>query len=134
MIKEVFNKGNLFYNVTIKSRPKVIILNYGKLGNNGRTKTNKYTGNEKEIYHIKYNPPRKEGKDDVTGEPLIIRDDDIKETILQRLVTYHQQTEPLVSFYSDWSKENINKKPVFVAIDGTESPDEIKNNINKQLT
>ena len=86
------------------------------------------------IYHIKYNPPRKEGKDDVTGEPLIIRDDDIKETILQRLVTYHQQTEPLVSFYSDWSKENINKKPVFVAIDGTESPDEIKNNINKQLT
>ena len=86
------------------------------------------------IYHIKYNPPRKEGKDDVTGEPLIIRDDDIKETILQRLVTYHQQTEPLVSFYSDWSKEKINKKPVFVAIDGTESPDEIKNNINKQLT
>ena len=51
------------------------------------------------IYHIKHNPPKAEGKDDATGEPLVIRDDDIEKTILERLVTYHKQTEPLVSFY-----------------------------------
>ena len=51
------------------------------------------------IYHIKHNPPKVEDIDDLTGEPLIIRDDDIEKTILERLATYHKQTEPLVSFY-----------------------------------
>jgi adenylate kinase len=86
------------------------------------------------IYHIKYSPPKEEGKDDITGESLIVRDDDIEETILQRLATYHDQTEPLVSFYSDWSKENIKNKPIFIKIDGTRLPDYINNTLNEKLS
>jgi len=86
------------------------------------------------IYHIKYNPPKEEGKDDNTGEPLITRDDDVKETILERLATYHKLTEPLVSFYSNWSKENVQNKPTFIHIDGTKSPDQINNYLNEKLS
>jgi adenylate kinase len=86
------------------------------------------------IYHIKYSPPKEEGKDDISGEPLIIRDDDTEETILQRLATYHEQTEPLVSFYSNWSKENIKNKPIFINIDGTKLPDHINNTLNEKLS
>ena len=86
------------------------------------------------IYHIKYSPPKEEGKDDITGESLIVRDDDIEETILQRLATYHDQTEPLVSFYSDWSKENIKNKPIFINIDGTKLPEQINNTFNEKLS
>ena len=86
------------------------------------------------IYHIKYSPPKEEGKDDITGESLIVRDDDIEETILQRLATYHDQTEPLVSFYSDWSKENIKNKPIFINIDGTKLPEQINNTLNEKLS
>ena len=86
------------------------------------------------IYHIKHSPPKEEGKDDMTGEPLIIRDDDIKETILKRLDTYHQQTEPLVSFYSIWSKENIENSPIFINVEGTKSPNKINNELDKKLS
>ena len=86
------------------------------------------------IYHIKHNPPFKEGMDDVTGEPLIIRDDDIEETILQRLSTFHKETEPLVSFYSDWAKENVQNKPIFIEIDGTKSPEQVNSSLNKKLS
>jgi len=86
------------------------------------------------IYHIKYSPPKEEGKDDITGEPLIIRDDDIKETILKRLETYHQQTEPLVSFYSSWSNENIENSPIFINVEGTKSPNKINNELNEKLS
>ena len=85
------------------------------------------------IYHIKYNPPKKEGKDDITGEPLIIREDDIKETILKRLETYHQQTEPLVFFYSSWSNEKIENSPIFISVEGTKSPNKINNELNEKL-
>ena len=50
------------------------------------------------IYHIKYNPPKKDGVDDITGDPLIIRSDDVAETIIKRLKNYHDQTEPLIKF------------------------------------
>ena len=86
------------------------------------------------IYHIKYNPPKEEGKDDITGEPLIIRDDDIKETILKRLETYHHQTEPLVSFYSSWSNENIESSPIFISVEGTKSPNNVNNELNEKLS
>jgi len=86
------------------------------------------------IYHIKYNPPKEEGKDDITGEPLIIRDDDIKETILKRLETYHHQTEPLVSFYSSWSNENIENSPIFISVEGTKSPNKVNNELNEKLS
>jgi len=82
------------------------------------------------IYHIKYNPPKNKGIDDVTGELLIIRDDDKKEIILKRLHTYHLQTEPLISFYSGWSKECKDNSPCFLSVDGTTTP----GNINKQLS
>ena len=86
------------------------------------------------IYHIKHNPPKVQGKDDITGESLITRDDDIKKTILERLATYHKQTEPLVSFYSNWSKENTSNKPIFINIDGTKLPDQVNNNLNEKLS
>ena len=86
------------------------------------------------IYHIKHNAPQEEGKDDITGEPLIIRDDDIKETILKRLDTYHQQTEPLVSFYSSWSNENIENSPILINVEGTKSPNKINNELNEKLS
>ena len=86
------------------------------------------------IYHIKHNPPKMEGKDDATGESLVIRDDDIEQTILERLATYHKQTEPLVSFYSDWSKKNISNKPIFINIDGTKSPDQVNQDLNEKLS
>ena len=86
------------------------------------------------IYHIKYNPPIEEEKDDITGEPLIIRDDDIKKTILKRLETYHQQTEPLVSFYSSWSNENIENSPIFISVEGTKSPNKVNNELNEKLS
>ena len=86
------------------------------------------------IYHIKYNPPIEEEKDDITGEPLIIRDDDIKETILKRLETYHHQTEPLVSFYSSWSNENIENSPIFISVEGAKSPNKVNNELNEKLS
>ena len=86
------------------------------------------------IYHIKHNPPKLQGKDDITGESLITRDDDIEKTILERLATYHKQTEPLVSFYSNWSKENTSNKPIFINIDGTKLPDQVNNNLNEKLS
>ncbi|MDC0127144.1 adenylate kinase [Methylophilaceae bacterium] len=86
------------------------------------------------IYHIKHNPPKVEDIDDLTGEPLIIRDDDIEKTILERLATYHKQTEPLVSFYFEWSKENISNKPIFINIDGTKAPNQVNNDLNEKLT
>ena len=51
------------------------------------------------VYHVVYNPPKTEGKDDVTGEDLIIRDDDVEETVRKRLAIYHEQTKPLVDYY-----------------------------------
>ena len=86
------------------------------------------------IYHIKHNPPKVQGKDDITGESLITRDDDIEKTILERLATYHKQTEPLVSFYSNWSKENTSNKPIFINIDGTKLPDQVNNHLNEKLS
>ena len=59
------------------------------------------------VYHIKYNPPKNEGKDDITNEPLIIRDDDKEETVRNRLLVYHNQTKPLINYY-DYNVITIN--------------------------
>ena len=64
-------------------------------------------------YHIKFNPPKNDNKDDVTNEDLIIRDDDKKETIMTRLKNYHEATKPLEDYYK--KKSNLN----FINIDGT---------------
>jgi len=77
-------------------------------------------------YHIKFNPPKVEGKDDVTGEPLIQRDDDREETVRKRLDVYSAQTRPLVDYYSQWAKQEPGVAPQYRAISGLGSVDEIK--------
>jgi len=69
-------------------------------------------------YHIKFNPPKSEGKDDVTGEPLIQRDDDKESTVRTRLEIYHSQTKPLVDFYQRWASTNDPKAPRVVTVSG----------------
>src|SRR6476469_3459315 len=76
-------------------------------------------------YHVKFNPPKVEGKDDVTGEPLIQRDDDKEETVKKRLEVYSAQTRPLVDYYSGWAKADPANAPKYRAISGTGSVDEI---------
>ena len=76
-------------------------------------------------YHVKFNPPKVEGKDDQTGEPLIQRDDDKEETVKKRLEVYSAQTRPLVDYYSHWAKTDPGAAPKYRAISGTGSVDEI---------
>jgi adenylate kinase len=76
-------------------------------------------------YHVKFNPPKAEGKDDLTGEPLIQRDDDREETVLKRLDVYAAQTRPLVDYYTRWSREDPQDAPKVRKIDGMGSVDEI---------
>ncbi len=76
-------------------------------------------------YHIKFNPPKVEGKDDVTGEPLIQRDDDKEETVKKRLQVYQSQTRPLVDYYANWASSGDTQAPRCARISGTGSVDEI---------
>lgn len=85
------------------------------------------------IYHVTHNPPIKDGIDDVTGEPLIIRDDDNESTIIKRLKTYHEQTEPLVNFYSDLAKKDSSNALNFISINGVDRPDNINSKIANKL-
>jgi len=82
-------------------------------------------------YHVEFNPPKVEGKDDATGEALVQRDDDKEATVRKRLEIYHQQTSPLVDFYSTYAKENSTLKYFF--IDGIGAVEEIKNRMFSQL-
>lgn len=76
-------------------------------------------------YHVKYNPPKTAGVDDVTGEALIQRDDDQEETVRKRLQIYHDQTKPLVSYYSSWAATGDAAAPQCRKISGTGTVDEI---------
>ncbi len=76
-------------------------------------------------YHVKFNPPKVEGKDDVTGEPLVQREDDKEETVKKRLQVYDEQTRPLVDYYSTWAKTEPGNAPKYRAISGTGPVDEI---------
>ncbi|AOM00384.1 adenylate kinase [Cobetia marina] len=78
------------------------------------------------VYHIEYNPPREEGKDDVTGEALIQREDDREATVRNRLSVYHEQTEPLVEYYSSWSATGDAQAPAYHRIEGIGSVDDIR--------
>ena len=75
------------------------------------------------VYHIKYNPPINEGKDDITNEPLIIRDDDKEETVRNRLLVYHNQTKPLIDYYN----KNV------ITINGSQSIEKVKSNIIESI-
>ncbi len=78
-------------------------------------------------YHIVYNPPKQDGIDDVTGEPLIQRDDDKPETIRKRLAVYHEQTAPLVDYYRREAENNPALK--YIHVDGTQPIDAVEKNI-----
>ena len=77
-------------------------------------------------YHVKFNPPKVDGVDDVTGEPLIQREDDKEETVLKRLQVYQKQTRPLVAHYSQWAASGDPLAPRCKRVSGTGSVDEIK--------
>ena len=80
-------------------------------------------------YHVVFNPPKEEGKDDETGEALIQRDDDQEETVRARLGVYHDQTEPLINYYSTWSASGEAGAPGYVKINGIGKVDEIRDAI-----
>jgi adenylate kinase len=84
-------------------------------------------------YHVVYNPPKVEGKDDVTGEDLVQRDDDREEVVLNRLNVYHAQTEVLVKFYSELAASGDASAPQYRAVSGLGSIDEIKQKIFDSL-
>jgi len=77
-------------------------------------------------YHVKYNPPKKPDRDDVTGEALIQRDDDREETVTKRLAVYHAQTEPLIDYYERWAATGDTKAPRFRRVDGVGSVEAIR--------
>jgi len=83
------------------------------------------------VYHVEFNPPANEGVDDVTGEPLIQRDDDKEATVRNRLEIYHSQTKPLVDFYQNMEKDTGSVK--FIKIDGTRKIDDIVEDIKSKL-
>ena len=80
-------------------------------------------------YHVVFNPPKVAGKDDVTGEDLVQRADDAEETVLKRLNVYHDQTKPLVEYYTSWAKSGDAKAPKYVNIPGVGSVDGIRDQI-----
>jgi len=80
-------------------------------------------------YHVEFNPPRVEGKDDVTGEPLIQRADDNEETVTKRIATYHSQTKPLVNYYLSWAASGDPRAPNYVNIYGRGSVEHIRDKI-----
>lgn len=84
-------------------------------------------------YHIIYNPPKKDGFDDETGEPLIQRDDDQESVVRDRLSVYHEQTEPLIHFYTSWVKTDPAGAPSMNRIQGVGQVEEIRDEILKAL-
>lgn len=84
-------------------------------------------------YHIVFNPPRVQGKDDITGEDLVQRPDDEEDTVKKRLGVYHEQTEPLVSYYTAWAKSGDTKAPKVVKIPGVGSVEDIRDQVFRTL-
>ncbi|MFW5431656.1 MAG: adenylate kinase [Methylophilaceae bacterium] len=85
-------------------------------------------------YHVKFNPPKIAGKDDVTGEDLVQRDDDKEETVKKRLEVYHDQTKPLVDYYASWAATSAENGPKHVKVNGLGNMEDIRNDIFKSLT
>jgi adenylate kinase len=80
-------------------------------------------------YHVTFNPPRTAGKDDVTSEDLVQREDDREETVRNRLAVYHEQTAPLIDFYSGWYQRREATAPRYVRIEGVGGVEEIRDKI-----
>ncbi|PAU80098.1 adenylate kinase [Halovibrio salipaludis] len=85
------------------------------------------------VYHVKHMPPKEDGKDDETGEPLIQREDDKEETVRKRLQVYREETEPLVKFYQDLEAKNPGNAPRYVRIEGVGSTESIRDRIISTL-
>ena len=85
-------------------------------------------------YHLKFNPPKTDGQDDLTGEPLIQRDDDKEETVRKRLEVYQQQTRPLVDYYGQWAASGVPGAPRYARISGTGSVEQITSRAMAALT
>lgn len=84
-------------------------------------------------YHVKFNPPKAEGRDDITGEELIQRDDDKEETVKKRLSVYHNQTEVLVGYYNQWAASGKPGAPKYRKIAGVGPVDQIRDSAFKAL-
>ena len=78
------------------------------------------------VYHVKFNPPKVEGLDDVTGEPLVQRDDDKEETVTKRLAVYHNQTEVLVDYYNKWAQSGLPGAPKYRKITGVGPVEQVR--------
>jgi len=85
-------------------------------------------------YHLRFNPPKVEGRDDATGEPLVQRDDDREETVKKRLEVYRAQTRPLVDYYGKWAKSGDAKAPRYRRISGIGKVEEISKSAFAALT
>jgi adenylate kinase len=84
-------------------------------------------------YHVRFNPPKVDGKDDATGEPLIQRDDDKEETVRKRLEVYHAQTRALIGYYSDWARRGDAAAPRYRRISGVGTVEEIRQRVLEAL-
>lgn len=85
-------------------------------------------------YHVEFNPPKVAGKDDLTGEELVQRPDDVEDTVIKRLIVYHDQTQPLVAYYSAWEKSGDAKAPKCVKISGVGGVEKIRDQIFAALS
>jgi adenylate kinase len=85
-------------------------------------------------YHVMFNPPKVAGMDDVTGEPLIQRDDDTEETVRARLGIYHDQTEPLIQYYSQWAVAGGRGDPKYIKVNGIGGVQDIRDQIIAALS
>jgi len=85
------------------------------------------------VYHVEYNPPKEMGKDDVTGESLIQRDDDREATVRNRLAVYHDQTAPLVDYYQRWAEQEPEQAPAYHRVAGVGGVKEISRQVLEAL-
>jgi adenylate kinase len=86
------------------------------------------------VYHVKFNPPKVDCLDDVTGEPLIQRDDDKAETVMKRLAVYHNQTEVLLGYYNEWAQSGLPGAPKYRRISGVGPVEQIRDAAFAALT
>lgn len=84
-------------------------------------------------YHVIFNPPKTEGKDDVTGDDLVQREDDQEDTVRQRLNVYHDQTKPLIDYYKNWAEQDATTAPTYVYVAGVGSVEDIRDKVFASL-
>ncbi|QEW05551.1 adenylate kinase [Nitrincola iocasae] len=84
-------------------------------------------------YHVTFNPPKTEGKDDVTGDDLVQREDDQEDTVRQRLNVYHDQTKPLINYYKSWAEQDAATAPTYVYVAGVGSVEDIRDKVFSSL-